>query len=185
MDNLYEIFINAYNLEYDVKTLEQKLKDKIGHSRKEQLFALFVRDVEFGLGFRNLGKELMYLTKVSSEEVVAAGRFDDLLTIGSDDALSFWYNEIKAGNEVAKRYAPRFPDFSAFFLSSIWLMNREEYCDFIECNKFTNSYRSFLLDNSKPIDERWNYLFEKGFEKNIDKILSEYEKILEYKKSKL
>ena len=79
----------------------------IGTSNKEKLFSMFMRDPRYGLGRRDLGRELMKKSGVSPKAVVAAGRFDDLLMMASDAAVSFWKDEIAAGNGLAKKWAPR------------------------------------------------------------------------------
>ena len=58
-NNLLDIlFMTAY---YE-KNLD---KVKIGNSDKEQLFSMLIRDGRFGLGRRDLGRELMKQSKVS------------------------------------------------------------------------------------------------------------------------
>ena len=44
-----------------------------------KLFAMFIRDPRFGLGRRDLGRVLMTQTKCSFEQILKAGRADDLL----------------------------------------------------------------------------------------------------------
>ena len=80
---------------------------KIGNTSKDKLFSMFIRDPRFGIGRRDLGRELMKQSNVSSENVVKAGRFDDLIFNPTDDNLSLLFKEIKKGNELAKKWAPR------------------------------------------------------------------------------
>ena len=80
---------------------------KIGTSDKEKLFAMFVRDPRFGLGRRDLGRKLMKLAEVNEEDIVLAGRFDDLFHIASDECIDKLRLELENGNELAKKWMPR------------------------------------------------------------------------------
>ena len=107
----------------------------IGTSNKEKLFSMFMRDPRYGLGRRDLGRELMKKSGVSPKAVVAAGRFDDLLMMASDAAVSFWKDEIAAGNGLAKKWAPRLTGkYSklAKALAKSWGMSEKEYRKFIK-----------------------------------------------------
>jgi hypothetical protein len=53
----------------------------IGDTPKDRLFSMFIRDPRFGLGKRDLGRRLMKLSNVSLENVVKAGRFDDVFAV--------------------------------------------------------------------------------------------------------
>ena len=57
----------------------------LGYSGKEQLFAMFIRDPRFGMGRRDLGRKLMELSKVLPDDIVVAGRYDDLWHIPTDE----------------------------------------------------------------------------------------------------
>ena len=128
-DNLLDIlFMSSY--------LENNLGEvKLGDSDKEKLFAMFIRDPRFGLGRRDLGRELMRQAGVKPENVVKAGRFDDLLAIATDDALDFWKKEIAAGNILAKKWAPRLTGKNgreAKILAKLWGMSEKAYRAFIK-----------------------------------------------------
>ena len=107
----------------------------IGTSNKEKLFSMFMRDPRYGLGRRDLGRELMKKSGVPPKAVVTAGRFDDLLMMASDAAISFWKDEIAAGNGLAKKWAPRLTGkYSklAKALARSWGMSEKEYRKFIK-----------------------------------------------------
>lgn len=128
-NNLLDIlFMSSY--------LENHLNEvKLGNSDKEKLFAMFMRDPRFGIGRRDLGRELMRQAGVKPEDVAKAGRFDDLLTIATDEALDFWKKEIENGNVLAKKWAPRLTGKNskeAKILAKIWGMSEKAYRAFIK-----------------------------------------------------
>lgn len=101
-DNLLDIlFMTPY--------YEKHLNEvKIGRSPTERLFAMFIRDPRYGLGRRDLGRKLMSQSGVSPEDMVIAGRFDDLIICPvTIDYIYFVLNECKKGNELAKKWMPR------------------------------------------------------------------------------
>ncbi len=79
----------------------------VGKSDKEQLFARFIRDPRFGLGRRDLGRELMFQAGVSPKDKVKSGRFDDLLYKPYGRDINFIVSEARNGNELAKKWLPR------------------------------------------------------------------------------
>lgn len=81
----------------------------IGNSDKEKLFAMFVRDARKGLGRRDLGRELMKQAKVDIQDVVFAGRYDDIFDVFelSEESVKFIWNEVQIGNALAKKWMPR------------------------------------------------------------------------------
>ena len=83
----------------------------IGDSDTEKLFAMFVRDPRYGLGRRDLGRELMIQAGVSFGDAVRAGRFDDIFAYAKIDekaAYDFIIEYVCRGNELAKKWMPRF-----------------------------------------------------------------------------
>ena len=118
----------------------------IGESEKEKIFSMFVRDPRFGLGRRDLGRRLMALSKVSPENIVKAGRYDDLLYNPTDEALSLLYNELKNGNELAKKWMPRLTgkdSYVAKTLCKIWEISEKEYRALIKANSTTEYKLSY------------------------------------------
>ena len=75
---------------------------KIGNSEKEKLFSMYMRDPRFGQGRRDLGRELMKQAGVSTDNIITAGRFDDLWHIPTSENLAKLKTELIAGNELAK-----------------------------------------------------------------------------------
>ena len=81
----------------------------IGDSDREKLFSMFVRDPRKGLGRRDLGRELMKQSNVSGEDIVFAGRYDDVFeTLGvNKTTVEFLWKEVLKGNALAKKWMPR------------------------------------------------------------------------------
>ncbi len=101
-----------FRAEYYSKHLNEV---KIGDSDLEKLFAMFVRDPRYGLKYRDYGRMLMYQAWVEAEDVVCAGRFDDLWKIvgrGNDELEAHWmdylFDQCKAGNNLAKKWMPHY-----------------------------------------------------------------------------
>lgn len=89
---------------------------QIGISEKEQLFARFVRDPRYGMGLRDLGRVLMHKAGCSIEDIVKSGRVDDLFIYDShardyvitSEILDYLKSEILNGNELVKKWMPRY-----------------------------------------------------------------------------
>lgn len=79
----------------------------IGKSEKEQLFAMYMRDPRDGKGYRDLGRKLMELAGNSPEEILEAGRFDDLWHIPTRENIFKFTTEIHLENPLARKWAPR------------------------------------------------------------------------------
>lgn len=80
---------------------------KIGNGDKEKLFAMFIRDGREGVGRRDLGRELMKQAEVSPENIVFAGRFDDLWHIPTEENIKFLRNAVYSKNALAQKWCPR------------------------------------------------------------------------------
>ena len=109
----------------------------IDKGEKEQLFSMFIRDPRFGLGRRDLGRELMKQTDVSPANIVLAGRYDDLIYNPTDENLSYFLKEIKSGNELAKKWAPRrntANDQLAKALAKYYDLTEKEYRKLVKAN---------------------------------------------------
>lgn len=145
-DNLLDIlFMSAY---YE-KHLDEV---KLGDSDVEKLFARFMRDPRLGLGRRDLGRELMKLSDVSPEEVVKSGRFDDLVFITQRSHLMYLYEEVKAGNELAKKWCPRLNSKNrenAKALCKVWGVTQKEYRKLI---KVDTTERKLTEDRADEIN---------------------------------
>ena len=111
---------------------------KLGCSDIEKLFAMFIRDPRFGLGRRDLGRVLMCDTKCSLEQVVKAGRVDDLFaTRPVHEVVDYCKAEIDKGNELVKKWMPRYSSrhlHIARIFAKLLCMNKQQYGKYIKCN---------------------------------------------------
>ena len=122
-------------------------------SDRNRLFAMMVRDPRLGFGRRDLGRVLMKNTHCSIEQVVKAGRIDDLFAINPlcKEMLDWCYEQIKQGNELVKKWMPRYSSKNLLLARQIakaWGMNKQQYGHFIKCNTTEN----------KMSDNRWDDL---------------------------
>lgn len=85
----------------------------IGTGDKEKLFSMFIRDPRYGIGARNVGRQLLKLSGATFEEILLCGRGDDIWLMYSEDELTskemadYLYDECKNGNELVKKWMPR------------------------------------------------------------------------------
>lgn len=108
---------------------------KIGNSDKEKLFAMFIRDARNGLGRRDLGRELMKQSGVSAENIVLAGRYDDLYHIPTDENIKYLQNAVYNKNALAQKWCPRLMGKDreiAKILCKQWGVTEKEYRKFIK-----------------------------------------------------
>ena len=111
---------------------------KIGTTDREKLFSMFVRDPRFGLGRRDLGRELMKQSGVSADDVVLAGRYDDLYHIATNEFIEKLHTELVNGNELAKKWMPRLTGKDKKFakaLCQLWGITEKEYRALIKTDK--------------------------------------------------
>lgn len=104
-DNLLDLLFMS---EYYSKHLDEVEIDK---GEIEVLFSMFMRDPRFGLGRRDLGRELLKQSGAMMDEVVKCGRYDDLFVTHASrfkDVAEYVYNRAVAGDELAKKWLPRF-----------------------------------------------------------------------------
>ena len=114
---------------------------KIGNSDKEKLFAMFIRDGRFGLGRRDLGRELMKQAEVSPENIVKAGRFDDLYYNPTGVNLKYLKEAVLKNNELAKKWCPRLNSKNrnvAQLLCKIWGIKEKNYRKLIKVDTTEN-----------------------------------------------
>ena len=114
----------------------------IGSTEREKLFAMMMRDPRFGLGRRELGRRLMLMANVTPDMVVKAGRFDDLFVNWEkmDDSsfanmCEYLYKEIRNGNELCKKWMPRYSSKNLMLARKIakqFRMNKQTYGHFIK-----------------------------------------------------
>ena len=130
----------------------------LGCSDKEQLFAMFIRDPRFGLGRRDLGRKLLSDTGCTIEQIVKAGRVDDLFFIERFDPVYYQYNaildwcreQILAGNELVKKWMPRYSSKNMMLARDIakyYGMNKQQYGHFVKCNTTENKLSDHRYDD--------------------------------------
>lgn len=125
---------------------------RIGTSKKEQLFSMFIRDGRYGIGKMDLGRKLMELSGVSPENIVEAGRFDDLFMYYAAENIEYLHQELLKGNELAKKWAPRFNSKHrriAKALCKTWKMSPKEYRKLIKCDTVENKLSRHRIDDIK------------------------------------
>lgn len=153
-DNLLDILFMTSFFE---KHLSQV---KIGDSNKEKLFSMFIRDPRFGLGRRDLGRELMKQSNVSSGDIVKAGRYDDLWHIPTEDNIAYLHNEVYKGNELAKKWMPRLVSKNkrvAKALCKEWSLSEKQYRRLIKCDSTVEYKLSYAVKKkSRPLNELFN-----------------------------
>lgn len=155
-DRLTDLF---FMTSYFEKHLEEA---QIGNSEREMIFSMFIRDPRFGLGRRDLGRVLMAQTGVTPENIVKAGRFDDLLFIPTDENIAYLKEQV-ASNGLAKKWMPRLTSSKkarelAKALCKEWHITEKEYRKLIKTNttEYKLSYAEKL--DGTPLNE----LFKQG-----------------------
>lgn len=110
----------------------------IGCTPYEQLFSMFIRDPRFGIGRRDLGRELMKQSKCLPGAVISAGRWDDIFhVLDFDTAAAMLKAAIDEGDELAKKWAPRYSSKNLMLarqLAHAWGMNKQQYGKFVKAN---------------------------------------------------
>lgn len=128
-----------------------------GQDEKAKLFSMLIRDPRFGIGKRDLGRILMRDAQVSFEDIVKAGRYDDIWAMFHYDttlfhkALDFLKAEIESGNELAKKWMPRYSSKNlqvAREIAKYWHMNKQTYGHFIKANSTVEQKLSRHQDDS-------------------------------------
>ena len=152
---------NLLNLLFLTEYYQNHLSEvQIGKTDKEQLFARFVRDPRFGLGRRDLGRVLMHQSGCSIDDIVKSGRVDDLFVYDSKrrdycidaDVLDYLKREIENGNELVKKWMPRYSSKNLLIARQIakhWGMTKQQYGHFIKCNTTENKLSRKTTDEIK------------------------------------
>lgn len=123
---------------------------EIGTTDYDKIFSMFIRDPRFGVGEREIGRKLMKNSNCSIEETLLAGRADDLCKlIGTGELtkeevaiLEFLKKEIEAGNELVKKWMPRYSSKDLMLARKIakcWGMNKQAYGHFIKLDNTVES----------------------------------------------
>ena len=169
---------NLTDLLFMTPFFEKNLDEvKIGTSEKEKLFSMFIRDPRFGLGKRELGRKLMKLSNVSSNDIVLAGRYDDLFHIARNDCIDKLHNELIDGNELAKKWMPRLTGKYkkiAKILCKMWGISERDYRKLIKTDKTVEYKLSYAeMQEGTPLND----LFKEGnyIHPLVDKI--DFEKV--------
>ena len=134
---------------------------KIGTTDKEKLFSMFVRDPRFGLGRRDLGRRLMQLSNVSAEDIILAGRFDDLWKIPTDNNLEVIKKYVEENN-LAKKWMPRLTGKDKMIAKAIceeWNIDEKAYRNLIKTDSTVEYKLSFA---EKQNGTELNNLFNKN-----------------------
>lgn len=135
---------------------------QIGTSEKEKLFSMFIRDARFGLGRRDLGRELMEKSGVNAENIVKAGRFDDLFYIPTDENIAYLKQELDKGNELAKKWSPRLTGKEkriAKALCKMWGISEKKYRQLIKTDSTVEYKLSYAeKEEGTPLND----LFKQG-----------------------
>lgn len=139
-NNLTDLF---FMTPYFEKNLEEAT---IGTTEREKVFSMFVRDPRFGLGRRDLGRRLMALSGVSTNNIIKAGRYDDLWHIPTASNIESFKSELLNNNELAKKWAPRLTGKDkriAKALCKVWNISEKEYRALIKTDKTTEYKLSY------------------------------------------
>ena len=138
-DNLTDIF---FMTPYFEKHLDEV---HIGKSNKEKVFAMYIRDPRFGLGRRDLGRELMLQADVNTRDIVKAGRIDDLWHIARDEDIK-WLRDTVFECDLTKKWLPRLTSKDkdiAKALCKMWDLTEKEYRQLIKAKKTTEYKLSY------------------------------------------
>lgn len=155
---------------------------KIGDSEKEKVFSMYVRDPRFGLGRRDLGRKLMQLSNVAPDNIVKAGRYDDLWHIPTSFNLEYLKAKIfedNADKELAKKWMPRLTGKDkkvAKALCKMWKLTEKEYRALIKTDS-TTEYKLSYAERNNEENSPLNELFEENIYKHplVDDI--DFEKV--------
>ena len=169
---------NLVDLFFMVPFFEKHLDEvKIGTSEKEKVFSMFIRDPRFGLGRRDLGRELMKQSEVPFYDIVKAGRYDDLWHIPTNENLNYLRTMLNNGDELAKKWMPRLTGKDkkiAKALCKMWEITEKEYRQLIKTDVTTEYKLSYAEKiEGTPLNE----LFKKANYKHplVDEI--DFEKV--------
>lgn len=144
-DNLTDLF---FMTPYFEKHLDEAT---IGQSEKEKLFSMYIRDPRYGLGRRDLGRRLMYLSQVEPADIIRAGRYDDLWHIPTEENINYLRTMLNNGDELAKKWSPRLTGKDkkvAKTLCEMWEISEKEYRQLIK----TDSTVEYKLSYAEQLE---------------------------------
>lgn len=132
----------------------------IGTTERDKVFSMFVRDPRFGLGRRDLGRRLMALSGVSTNNIIKAGRYDDLWHIPTASNIEAFKSELLNNNELTKKWAPRLTGKDkriAKALCKMWGISEKEYRALIKTDKTTEYKLSYAEQKEgTPLNDLFN-----------------------------
>ena len=147
-----------FQTEYFTKHLEEI--PSIDNNEYGKLFAMFMRDPRFGLGKRDIGRVLMHNSELSSEDIVLAGRFDDLLAYPTDTNLQYLMKELLKNNQLAKKWMPRLKGKDkklAKALCKYYNISEKDYRKLIKCDSTVEYKLSYYEDGENtPLNTLFN-----------------------------
>ena len=147
-----------FQTEYFTKHLEEI--PSIDNNEYGKLFAMFMRDPRFGLGKRDIGRVLMHNSELSSEDIVLAGRFDDLLAYPTDTNLQYLMKELLKDNQLAKKWMPRLKGKDkklAKALCKYYNISEKDYRKLIKCDSTVEYKLSYYEDGENtPLNTLFN-----------------------------
>ena len=165
-DNLTDLL---FMTPYFEKNLDQV---KIGTSEKEKLFSMFIRDPRYGLGRRDLGRELMKLSGVPFYNVVLAGRYDDLWHIPTSENINYLRTKLNEGDALAKKWMPRLTGKDkriAKALCKMWGISEKEYRQLIKTDETTEYKLSYAEQiEGTPLNELFKHEYKHPLVNEID-----------------
>ena len=131
----------------------------IGTSDKEKLFSMFIRDPRYGLGRRDLGRKLMKLSGVSTQDILLAGRADDLWYIPTNENIKYLKDHIE--DNLIKKWLPRLTSKNkkiAKTLCKMWNISEKEYRKLIKTDSTVEYKLSYAekKNDGTPLDELFN-----------------------------
>lgn len=153
-NNLIDIF---FMTSYFEKHLDEV---HIGNSNKEKVLAMYIRDGRYGLGRRDLGRELMYQADVAPEDIVKAGRYDDLWHIARDVDLAYLHYKLtKTPDKLVKKWLPRLTSKDknvAKELCKMWHLSEKQYRSLIKTDttEYKLSYATPMVQSN--LDKLFN-----------------------------
>ena len=102
-------------------------------------FAMMMRDPRFGLGYRDYGIILENAAGLDFDSMVFAGRYDDILKTSDKgkfwDAVLYLKSKIEKGDNLAKKWMPRFGSSKKALASRIRKflgMSKQQYNKFVK-----------------------------------------------------
>lgn len=166
---------------------------KLNPNIVEKVFAMFIRDPRFGVGKRDLGRHLLQQTGATFDEIMYAGRADDLWKMRFE-----FVDEIKrridSGDEYAelyKKWLPRYSSKNLAYAREIakhWGMSKQEYGHYIKCDHTVEN----LLSRKREEEIIFEHVpglaglkYSKAFRRKCQKRYEEYLKKVEEGKAQL